>query len=74
MASWAAAMGRAGGRLERELLAWYTAMLLQGLQCGVAFAPEKVDWAALVPLQELPGSHCDSSQVFLELQTIGSRL
>lgn len=48
--------------------------LLHSLQCGVAFAPEKVDGAASVPLQEFPGSHCDSFQAFLELGTIGSRL
>lgn len=48
--------------------------LLHSLQCGVAFAPEKVDGAASVPLREFPGSHCDSSQAFLEPGTIGSRL
>ena len=30
--------------------------------------------SALVPLQEFPGSYCDSSQAFLELGTMGSRL
>lgn len=48
--------------------------LLHNLQCGVAFAPEKVDGAASVPLREFPGSHYDSSRAFLELGTIGSRL
>lgn len=66
-------VGRARARLGRELPAWCTASCCTA-SSGVAFAPEKVDGAASVPLWEFPGSHCDSSQAFLELGTIGSRL
>lgn len=74
MASWAVAVGRARARLGRELATWYiTRCCIASSVESVAFAPEKAGLAASISLREFPGSHCDSSQVFLEPGTIGSR-